>query len=752
MANIPLKTIKFPGLSDTYTIPDPTPVDATLANPGQAADAKKVGDELSDLKQDLTELDAQINGGDVVVPTAKLISDFTLESWYIATSSGKWVNQSNRGYFIAIPSNCRKITLVGKENASHPQYAYSEYACLANINFVADQVAPLVGASLPSVIAGGQTAEIATIDGSNYFYVRRLNGDGSNIEPTSIIFYLAESSEDSIVGQLSNLQDDVTELHDDVTELQAEIDDIDVIKNNAPFVYTLENKTIVVSTGEISASNKTVLSDIFLAKAGTSITTDAGYGFRFVYYNSAESTTPSAASDWVTEYTFDRDRYVRFHGRYSFNVNVNITPESITPHISENVGLDKTYIGIASVAQLSEYKKYNPLNLNEVLYNNEDMIWTWWTYPQAVHFERVRDKLYWIFTTRGGYSGVASYDFNSKQTTKTMLKKTGTDDHNAPAVFVRSNGHIIVAYSGGHNTDRYMHIRHSLSLESIEHFEDEVLYESWSNTCYAQIFEYNSNIYIFYRMMNNKWMYIKSTDGGYTWQDETMVIDANMQYYCKVTPTTTDGVLRLIMYSNPTEPDPRIRMGFIHLDTGKIYNTDNSTELGTSDIPYTSFTVLWELDDPSSKPYQRLFDVAITAPSSTRILYAQFSDDESGDAIYTMYDNGTKVAICPAGTAIWIPKYQCGCAFINPDKIVVAYNDDGKDYITLWDYATGTFTKTKTVYDEPTGTLPIRNARPIVDITGEYILWHRGYYRSNSFTDFVTDAKLYSITDDEILL
>lgn len=56
MANIPLKSIKFPGLSDTYTIPDPTPVDATLANPGHAADAKKVGDELSDLKQDLNQI------------------------------------------------------------------------------------------------------------------------------------------------------------------------------------------------------------------------------------------------------------------------------------------------------------------------------------------------------------------------------------------------------------------------------------------------------------------------------------------------------------------------------------------------------------------------------------------------------------------------------------------------------------------------------------------------------------------------
>lgn len=50
MANKPLKSIKFPGLPDTYTVPE---IASTLAEAGKAADAKKVGDELSDLKADL---------------------------------------------------------------------------------------------------------------------------------------------------------------------------------------------------------------------------------------------------------------------------------------------------------------------------------------------------------------------------------------------------------------------------------------------------------------------------------------------------------------------------------------------------------------------------------------------------------------------------------------------------------------------------------------------------------------------------
>ena len=57
MANKPLKSIKFPGLNDTYTVPE---VDATLATTGAAADAKKVGDEINDLKAELNSINLAV--------------------------------------------------------------------------------------------------------------------------------------------------------------------------------------------------------------------------------------------------------------------------------------------------------------------------------------------------------------------------------------------------------------------------------------------------------------------------------------------------------------------------------------------------------------------------------------------------------------------------------------------------------------------------------------------------------------------
>ena len=53
MANIPLSSIKFPGLPDKYTVPV---VDNTLTTTGAAADAKKVGDELTSVKADLSHI------------------------------------------------------------------------------------------------------------------------------------------------------------------------------------------------------------------------------------------------------------------------------------------------------------------------------------------------------------------------------------------------------------------------------------------------------------------------------------------------------------------------------------------------------------------------------------------------------------------------------------------------------------------------------------------------------------------------
>ena len=98
-------------------------------------------------------------------------------------------------------------------------------------------------------------------------------------------------------------------------------------------------------------------------------------------------------------------------------------------------------IAKGTTGNITLYAKWqlDKLNINKV--GNEDMIWSWWWYPQVVSYANTKDNVYWGFTTSEGYSGVASYNNDTKKTEKTYLKKTtSTDDHNAKAVTVIRNG------------------------------------------------------------------------------------------------------------------------------------------------------------------------------------------------------------------------------------------------------------------------------------------------------------------------
>lgn len=86
MANKPLKSIKFPGLPDTYTIPQ---TDATLTQPGQPADAKAVGDEIADLTETVNNFEGISD--DVKVALLDIVSHIAL-----------WTDGQGQDYYDAL--------------------------------------------------------------------------------------------------------------------------------------------------------------------------------------------------------------------------------------------------------------------------------------------------------------------------------------------------------------------------------------------------------------------------------------------------------------------------------------------------------------------------------------------------------------------------------------------------------------------------------------------------------------------------
>ena len=313
------------------------------------------------------------------------------------------------------------------------------------------------------------------------------------------------------------------------------------------------------------------------------------------------------------------------------------------------------------------------------------------------------------------------------------------DDHNGLGLTLLNDGRILCAYAGGHDSNYEIHIRISARPYDITEFDTNIVLTSAGKTCYGQIIQHNGKIFLFYRMNSKSWAY-RSSEDGINWSKEVVMVKADMQYYCKVVPTTQEGLVRVCMYSNPTSGDARIRMGFLDLNTGTMYNADGKTALGKEMVSYLNFDIL--IDVPAGK-VQRMFDVAISDPKSPRILYTTFSNDKNAnDSEYYIYDSGKSVKICNGGVPLWNPKYQGGASFAGDDCIVVARNASGTDYIEVYDYVNGTVKLSQSVYSQK-AVGNNRNARPIVDVNGRAFLWHNGYYNPNSYKDFDTDAKIF---------
>lgn len=390
----------------------------------------------------------------------------------------------------------------------------------------------------------------------------------------------------------------------------------------------------------------------------------------------------------------------------------------------------------ATAGDLTLFAKWKEGPLNITVTGLENMIWSWWYTPQVISAD---GKIFWGFAENTGYSGIAQYDTNTGKTIKTFLKHvTSVDDHNGVALTLLDDGRILSSFAGGHNKDNLIHIRISNDPYNAERFDQEVLLVSSGKTCYSQIIQWNGKIYLFYRVNNNNWAVRESTD-GVNWSAETILVTSGEQYYCKFVPTTQDGLFRIVMYANPSGKDTNIRMGFYQARRHQLLNSDAATVLGTGQVEFTNFDILIERPEGLS---QRLFDVAVTDPASPRILFTIFSNSSTAlNSEYYLYDAGTRVKICEGGHPLMNPKYQLGASFVGTDRIILSRNENDTDYIELYSISESGVTLTKSIYSESTeGSL--RNARPIADVNGKVILWHRGYYSERGYTDFETEARM----------
>ena len=147
------------------------------------------------------------------------------------------------------------------------------------------------------------------------------------------------------------------------------------------------------------------------------------------------------------------------------------------------------------------------------------------------------------------------------------------------------DGRVIAVYSGGHNTASQLLIRLSDKPESVAHFSDLIVVETEKPTTYAQIFQKNDRIWVFFRTGagdGSSWSYISSED-GLEWDEPVELIYAGQQYYLKIVDIPDMDLLRIVMYSHPNQPPYEIRMGFFDTLTREAKLADG-TALGEESV------------------------------------------------------------------------------------------------------------------------------------------------------------------------
>ena len=457
------------------------------------------------------------------------------------------------------------------------------------------------------------------------------------------------------------------------------------------------------------------------------------YAIRYVMNegtNSAENPDSYLAGDYIMLKPCTRDYYT-FAGWFTDSAFRN-SIEYIDSRIAGDITL---------------YAKWHLEALNKTQESNEDMIWSWWYYPQVFSDQSDDLKVFWGFTTKEGFAGIAEYDDSVAKVTKTILKKSPTvDDHNGLAVKKMKDGHIMCAYSTGHNKGKEIYVRISDDVLDISSFSTAIVLESVGQTCYSQILETEKGYCLFYRVNNTAWAY-RSSEDGRNWSDEVILVKASQQYYCRFAEVSNSSLIRVLMYSNPSGDSNDIRMGFLDPQTGNMYNSDGVTVLGNSNISFDRFDIVLS---PEENRKQRLFDIAVTELTQPRFLYASFDPKGKSDSVFRLYDAGSINDICAGGKDLYTNKYQLGASFIQKDRIVTARNQDDRDIIEIYEIMPDEIKLIKTVYQEDNGSGNIRNARPVADVEGKAVLWHNGSYSPNSYTNFDTSAYLYFIEDDVI--
>lgn len=502
------------------------------------------------------------------------------------------------------------------------------------------------------------------------------------------------------------------------------------------------NQTINQYGNIADLSNRLLSAIINVIYYPQKIISNEGYSFRVALFDDEENFLN--ITDWSTDYTIESPQNIRICVR-----NDNGSPLNIS---------DFEKALFSNVVEFNSYLKYKTIeNTDENFMKRHsdicNLMWVdFWNYPKIVENNgNGRKTISFGYVNTAGVSGCSTINTETNSSQSVDLFTSEVDDHDDCCVFINPFSNKYMVFGFKHNKEKNMKIFISKAEYDSIFYNEPIIVQMPGNVTYCQCFAdvENEKIVIFTRINTNSWYMCRSTDKyGTEWEEPKKVVYSDKQYYCAIRKTTSNNLLRIVMYSNPHfEPrsDTRIRMGFINIETGAIYDSDNSTILGNigDGVKDISFNIIINIDnynesassDVYGEPKLRLYDVCdSTDPLNPYVTFSKFNAGDRGSGEYYVLYNNHEIKICPCGYALYEQgDLSEGISFVgnNTDKIILgrytsAEGNNGYSVLELYTKNGDHYEKNKEI-DRSFNTNPInRIIRPKTNINGNICVYLKG--------------------------
>lgn len=710
MAIKSLKSIKLPGLPDTYTIPQvdsaPTQGSNNAVSSGGVYDAiDEVNTDIADIHEDITDIHEDITNVYEGIPTTEpstvnilnleeIIYDKRLKpTGAIVDSTGQCVTgfipidttKSNIAYTILNSTLTQRVCFVITRAVF---FASDKTTVTSTTTVTTHNVLPID--SNASYVRLEVSQQYITPRQAMVEYADSESEISATYEPYTIVTTRTHGINylDATLGQVVETLDDVSET---VDEHSASISSL------SPTVAENTRKITEISGTD---TNIDTLADFRRGGAGSSGNFETRYSYRVatpLITNIPSEIKISIATGFRVYLNFFNSEGTRISGGWTNDgavitsgSRVRIMIARQTEDTSEQADVE-TFCSKVTFSSTTSIKtiKDDIDALSDAVDNLSPPVnvlgqtWDWWI---TAHSIDAFGNAYIGYVDTEGYAGVLRRQPDGSMQYKRLEKLNDDDDHNGCATIVLDDGRILVMGSYGHTTNNHIVCWRSVEPYNIDNMESlsfnipqdgNYTYK----TCYSQIYKYDGKLFDFLRfgavlktdisVKAYGFACLISDDDGDTWT-VYKVFNGTDAYNAMAHASDDERYLKVIVGANPAGESNTLVGCYIDLSTYKIYDLAD-TEIGEM-IPLDSGTITdtscAQKADMTSIIVQttptrmgRLFFVAKTPKAQTVFIYATSENNDQSDFVYKVHYNGTVVEIGHSGVGFGNTHYISGACF-----------------------------------------------------------------------------------------